>query len=300
VLTRQKTVLGLLTQAAGPLSPTVFVKLVFLLRHETELQEDRSFYDFVPYSFGPFSFTLYRDLSRLRQNGYVTPQEERVALCAGALGPAGQRVRELPAPVRSAVADVVGRYGGMSRKALIRHVYSRYPWFALNSKLPERDSVSVPQPRQAALAVYTAGYEGRSVEAFLNDLLTRGIHVVVDGHRQDGAAGRPAGGHRWRRLPTDQDGRAGQRGGGAPDAAADGARSLVATRGDGTATHRSSRPPSGGLTMTGRGPLVRRTADSGPSARQGGSRRTSSGRAPMAAASRESGRAREVARRRCT
>ena len=80
MLTRQKTVLSLLTQVGRPLSPTVFVKLVFLLRQETDLERDRSFYSFVPYNFGPFSFTLYWDLGRLRQNGYVTTEEERIAL----------------------------------------------------------------------------------------------------------------------------------------------------------------------------------------------------------------------------
>ena len=48
------------------------MKLVFLLRHETCLKDVPSFYDFVPYKFGPFSFTLYRELERLQQNGYVT------------------------------------------------------------------------------------------------------------------------------------------------------------------------------------------------------------------------------------
>jgi uncharacterized protein (DUF488 family) len=180
VLTRQKTVLSLLTQAGRPLSPTVFVKLVFLLRHETGLERDRSFYDFVPYNFGPFSFTLYWDLGSLRQNGYVTTEEERIALCGRTLELAEKEAEELPASVHDAVADVLSRYGRMNQKALIRDVYSRYPWFALNSKLPERDSVSVPRPKKARRAVYTAGYEGRSVDAFFNDLLKQGIRVVVD------------------------------------------------------------------------------------------------------------------------
>ena len=180
MLTRQKTVLSLLTQVGRPLSPTVFVKLVFLLRQETDLERDRSFYSFVPYNFGPFSFTLYWDLGRLRQNGYVTTEEERIALCGSTLKLAEKQVEELPASIRSAVADVLKRYGKMNQKALIREVYGRYPWFALNSKLPERDSVSVQRPKKARPAVYTAGYEGRSVDAFFNDLLKRGIHVVID------------------------------------------------------------------------------------------------------------------------
>ena len=180
MLTRQKTVLSLLMQVGRPLSPTVFVKLVFLLRHETDLERDPSFYSFVPYNFGPFSFTLYWDLGSLRQNGYVTTDDERISLCERTLKLVQEQVKELPASKRTAVAEVLTRYGKMNQKALIQEVYSRYPWFALNSKLPERDSVSVRQPKKARPAVYTAGYEGRSVDAFFNDLLKRGICVVVD------------------------------------------------------------------------------------------------------------------------
>ena len=168
MLNRQKTVLSLLTQVGRPLSPTVFVKLVFLLRKETSLERDRSFYDFVPYDFGPFSLVLYRDLGTLRQNGYVTADDDSLALCGRTLELAEEQVDELPASVRSAVADILARYGRMSRKTLIGEVYSRYPWFALNSKLPEWNSVSVRRPRKARAAVYTAGYEGRSVDAFFN------------------------------------------------------------------------------------------------------------------------------------
>ncbi len=180
MLTRQKTVLSLLTQAGRPMSPTVFVKLVFLLRQETGLERDPSFYDFVPYNFGPFSFTLYWDLGSLRQNGYVTTEEECIALCGRTLDLAEKEAKELPASTQAAVAEILGRYGRMNQKALIRDVYSRYPWFALNSKLPERRVASIRRPKKAPPAVYTAGYEGRSVDAFFNDIMKRGIDVVVD------------------------------------------------------------------------------------------------------------------------
>ena len=163
-----------------PLSSTVFVKLVFLLRQETDLQSDPSFYNFVPYNFGPFSFTLYWDLGSLRKNGYVTADDRRIALCERTLELAERHVDALPTPVRCAVADVFTRYGWMSQQALIREIYGKYPWFALNSKLAARGSVSVQRPKKARPAVYTAGYEGRSVDAFFNDLLARGIDVVID------------------------------------------------------------------------------------------------------------------------
>lgn len=180
VLTRQKTVLSLLTQADRPLSPTVFVKLVFLLRHETSLQKDRSFYDFVPYNFGPFSFTLYWELGSLRQNGYVTPEEERIALCGRTRDLAEKEAEDLPSSIRTAVAEVLDRYGKMNQRALVRDVYARYPWYATKSELTDLRPEPPLRVKKASTAVYTAGYEGRSVDAFFNDLLKEGIHVVID------------------------------------------------------------------------------------------------------------------------
>jgi uncharacterized protein (DUF488 family) len=180
VLTRQKTVLSLLTQAGRPLSPTVFVKLVFLLRQETELGKDRSFYDFLPYNFGPFSFTLYWDLGSLRQNGYVTPEEEPISLCGRTRDLAEKETEGLPASIRTAVADVLGRYGTMNQRALVRDVYARYPWYATRSELTDLRPKPALKVKEASPAVYTVGYEGRSVDAFFNHLLQEGIRVVVD------------------------------------------------------------------------------------------------------------------------
>jgi uncharacterized protein (DUF488 family) len=180
MLIRQKTILSLLTRAGKPLSPTVFVKLMFLLRHETELEKDRTFYDFVPYRFGPFSFALYWELGSLRQNGYVTPEEDRIALCHRTCSLSDDNTQELPASVNEAVASVVERYGRLSQGALVRHVYARYPWYAINSELPEGGGASAIRPKKALPAVYTAGYEGKSIDAFFNELLRKGIEVVVD------------------------------------------------------------------------------------------------------------------------
>lgn len=180
VLTRQKTVLSLLVQADRPLSPTVFVKLVFLLRQETELGKDRSFYDFLPYNFGPFSFTLYWDLGSLRKTGYVAPEEKRISLCSRTRDLVETETEGLPASIRSAVADILGRYGTMNERALVQDVYARYPWYATRSELTDLRPKPALKVKEASPAVYTVGYEGRSVEAFFNHLLQEGIRVVVD------------------------------------------------------------------------------------------------------------------------
>ena len=180
MLIRERVVLSLLAQAGKTLPRTVFVKLVFLLRNETTLKSAPSFYDFLPYKYGPFSFTLYRDLERLRQNGYVATGDEYISLCKPMLDRRRKETDKLTASIKSAVNEIVRRYGRVSQSALVNDVYRRYPWFALNSQLPERDVVSLSPLRQASLAVYTAGYEGKSVDAFFNHLLELGIDVLID------------------------------------------------------------------------------------------------------------------------
>lgn len=175
MFTREKIVLKLLDQLPQPVSKTVFVKLVFLLRHETSLRNMSSFYDFVPYKYGPFSFTLYRELERLKSNGYVREVEGKLAslplvASAGPLAPLG----------KAAVRHVVGNYGNSSLEALLKDVYRRYPWFALNSELTQRNFANIEPPLKAPPAVYTSGYEGMSVEAFFNRLLKHGIRLLID------------------------------------------------------------------------------------------------------------------------
>ena len=179
MLIRHRIILDLLSRARTPLARTVFVKLVFLLRRETDLKTMSGFYDFVPYKYGPFSFTLYRDLDLLRESGFVTVGEE-IALRENALDETRQETEKLAPSTASAVGDIVDRYAALPQNVLIERVYRKDPWFALNSERPERGSISPPRRKKAKPAIYTAGYEGKSVDAFFNDLLLGGIDVLID------------------------------------------------------------------------------------------------------------------------
>ena len=140
MLNRQKVLLALLQQADKPLAATVFVKLAFLLRQETNLRRDHTFYDFVPYRYGPFSFTLYREVAGLRQNGYLSPDETRVQLCPRTHELVQKKTAELPGAVLEAIGAVVKQYGKLSQRALLRNVYSNYPWYASKSERSMRSS----------------------------------------------------------------------------------------------------------------------------------------------------------------
>jgi len=76
MLIRQKVILSLIDQIGSPVSRLQLVKLAFLLGNETKI---KTFYQFVPYHYGPFSFTLYHELELLKRNGYLLhPSKEEI------------------------------------------------------------------------------------------------------------------------------------------------------------------------------------------------------------------------------
>ncbi|MFN5949259.1 MAG: DUF488 family protein [Pirellulaceae bacterium] len=70
---------------------------------------------------------------------------------------------------------MVSRFGKKDTTSLVDYVYERYPAFTVNSK---RRKLSV-RP-EAKPAVFTAGYEGLSIDGFLNLLIVSGIKRLID------------------------------------------------------------------------------------------------------------------------
>lgn len=180
MLNRQRLILALLARAGGSASATQLVKLAFLLREETEVGRDRTFYGFVPYRYGPFSFALYRELAGLERDGYVEKTERRISLTPGGADLWQPQIDRLGAWQLEAAAAVARRYGRLARAQLVRRVYERYPWYARRSELADLVPAELPQPPRLPIAVYTVGYGGRSVDEFFDGLLRAGVGGVLD------------------------------------------------------------------------------------------------------------------------
>ena len=173
MLIRQKVILSLIDQMGGQVSRLQLVKLAFLLGKEARM---KTFYQFVPYHHGPFSFTLYHELETLRRNGYILfhPSEDGI-----------QRVSDVAIPplnkgLGKQIIGFLRRYRELSTEELINHVYSCYPWFTINAEASERRMEKRPK---GECAIYTAGYEGLQIDGFLNMLLEAGIEQVIDVRR---------------------------------------------------------------------------------------------------------------------
>ena len=172
MLTRQKTILYMLKQAQRPVSRMELMKWCFLLKMETPSQGGSSFYQFVPYRYGPFSFCLYRDAAKLVEMGALEQSSSKTWRIAPDHSPEEYC---LSPDVTRDTARTVRRFNSKSVGQLLEYVYGNYPCFTVNSISNPQQSRPIAKP-----GVYTAGYQGLQIDGFLNLLLQAGIEHVID------------------------------------------------------------------------------------------------------------------------
>jgi len=174
MLSRQKTLLFLLQKVARPVDRMQLVKWCFLLRHEFPSKGGKSFYDFVSYKHGPFSFALYHEMGKLERCGLLLTSGNSVGVRRDGF----YAVASPPAAVVADIDRLLYQFAAMPLRSLIHYVYSRYPTYTVNSEW--RPLAARPETQRA---VFTSGYEGLSVDAFLNRLVRSGVRRVIDVRR---------------------------------------------------------------------------------------------------------------------
>jgi len=144
-------------------------------------------YEFVPYKFGGFSFTSYADKRRLIEQGLLT-DEERV----WKLTTAGREAARVPPLTRMGMDRFARRHEGARGDSLVVAAYRAHPYYAIRSEMAERLLAGDPGARAAVEAarpavgkpgVCTIGYEGSSLEGYLNRLLHAGVTLLCDVRR---------------------------------------------------------------------------------------------------------------------
>lgn len=176
---RQKILLGLLETFDGELTRTSLQKLLFLYCE----QNADPVYEFVPYKFGCFSFQAAADQRKLVANG-VLSDDDRWCLTSktGVLD-------ALPYAERDAFWRLKKRFGQMPQRDLVRHVYNAYPYFATRSEIAhdylsdeEMKAVrrAAPKADTVTASVCSIGYEGLTLEGYLNRLVRHGVRLVCD------------------------------------------------------------------------------------------------------------------------
>lgn len=172
MITRQKILLSFIHRSGEKVSRLNLMKWAFLFSQEADTKHLATFYQFLPYRFGPFSFTMYHELDHLINKGEVRAISEHELSISSDIA-----AIEVEPALNRQIGLIHHKYGSLSTSRLIDTVYSQYPWFTLNSDMRERRQASRPIIKPA---VYTAGYEGCQIDGFLNLLLESGIQQIID------------------------------------------------------------------------------------------------------------------------
>lgn len=166
----ERIILLSLFNAPASISKIKLVKLLFLF----SMEGSDSIYSFLPHKYGPFSFQLYRNLSALSNTGWI--DEENLKIHDDKKSAALIEIQMLPRMMRDKFISINEKYGKLSEHEILKIVYMKYPEFTFRSEL---SSKTIPIPL-APISIYTIGYEGISIDSFLNAFLQKGIKQLID------------------------------------------------------------------------------------------------------------------------
>lgn len=175
---RRKIILALLQFYNGQLDKICLQKLLFLFCQ----RQAEAVYDFVPYKMGCYSFSANADLTTMVKRGLLSESNTHFK----SLGKLDY-VKTLKESDRKLMEETIRLYGKMNAQALMRHTYLNYPYWAINSELKEKilstrelQNVISHKGKGTDVVLYTIGYEGVSIETYLNKLLKNDVKVLVD------------------------------------------------------------------------------------------------------------------------
>jgi hypothetical protein len=177
---RRKILLALVETFGGKLQRTDCQKLLLLFCQHT----GQNHYDFFPYKYGGFSFLVYRDKERLEQMGLLTGGEDFHIKDSSSF------INEINPEDKLAMRLLATEHGNLRGNPLIRQTYIEFPQYTCNSEIITQilSTSEIENTRQAwntetAPCLFTIGYEGLTIDAYLNKLIVNNIKVVVDVRR---------------------------------------------------------------------------------------------------------------------
>lgn len=176
---RQKLLLNLLAASGDRLGSTDLQKLLFLFVTKWDVDAG---YGFVPHRYGCYSFQAAADLQTLEKKECVTSDSSS----RWQLTETG-KTAVLPADVgrlKVFVNTTVPERGD----ALIARIYLEYPYFACRSGIVDRiisdpdqqKAIREARPKAKGSALFTIGYEGDSIDGYLERLIRHNVKLLCD------------------------------------------------------------------------------------------------------------------------
>ncbi len=175
---RQRLILALLKQSGGTLSKMDFQKLLFLLHQESGFQ----YYGFVPYRYGCYSYQAAEDISTLEMLGCLQTGDKDIALSRSV-----SIETLLPSEQMDRLMQFSDTHKNLRGRKLIKYVYERHPYYAIYSEMAgdlvdKKILLEIESgiPDKKGTTLYTIGYEGITLEAYLNKLIQNNVRLLCD------------------------------------------------------------------------------------------------------------------------
>lgn len=175
---RRKVILALLQLFEGELEKIRLQKLLFLFTQ----RQQKAVYDFVPYKFGCFSFSANADLTSMANQGTLEESESYFKS-----NEKTDYLKTLNGTDQKLLHEIKMLYGKMNANNLMKHTYINFPYWATKSVKAESiltamelEKVNKSKPKSTKTILFSIGYEGVSLEEYLNRLLKNDVKVLID------------------------------------------------------------------------------------------------------------------------
>ena len=142
-------------------------------------------YEFIPYKYGCYSYSANADLTTMAtknlliENGSSFIKSDKESY-----------LKLLKAEDKTILVNVKALYGNMNSDALMKHTYKNFPYWAINSvkagsilTIEELQNIKSQRNTNEEIMLFTIGYEGSSLEGYLNRLVQNNINLLIDVRR---------------------------------------------------------------------------------------------------------------------
>ena len=175
---RRKIILALLQLFGGQIDKISLQKLLFLFTQSQAKPE----YDFIPYKFGCYSYSANADLTTMVSKGILS-ETSKCFICNETI----DYFETLKEEDKKLMLKVKNNYGKLSANALMKYTYINFPYWAINSVKAKEiltteqfEKINNIRPESNDIVLFTIGYEGISLEEYLNRLIRNDVKLLVD------------------------------------------------------------------------------------------------------------------------
>lgn len=153
-------------------------KLLFIATR----RQEKKLFDFVPYKYGCFSFQANQDMSAMYKRQFIGKSDENWDLSNSQ-----KYYNELKREDQASIVSTYNEFKDYTNDELIKFTYENYPYFAINSKIAHKvvdgkhlEKITKQKRIHSEQSFFTIGYEGISLEKYLNKLIINGVELLVD------------------------------------------------------------------------------------------------------------------------